>query len=67
MEEMSFIREAKRLLERKVAVDTAKKTYKGRLKSVEREFIVLTVKRHDQIHYDQIIIRIDEIIALYGL
>jgi hypothetical protein len=64
---MGFRREAMRLIERQVAVDTVKKTYKGRLKVVERDYIIISVLRNDHQQFDQIIIRTDEIIALSAL
>jgi hypothetical protein len=64
---MGFRREAMRLIERQVAVDTVKKTYKGRLRTVERDYIVISVMRTDNKQFDQIIIRTNEIIALSAL
>ena len=61
---MGFSREARRLIERQVTVDTVKKTYKGRLKVVDRDFIIISVMRDEHKQFDQIIIRTDEIIAL---
>jgi ribosome maturation factor RimP len=61
---MNFRRTAKRLLERKVLVDTVNKSYQGKLKEVEKDYIILSVMQSDKKTYSQIIIRVSEIVAL---
>lgn len=62
-----FRRAAKRLLERQVVVDTTNNTYEGRLRAVERDYITLCVMSYHSKHMDQILIRIEEIVALSTL
>ncbi|GGB66564.1 DUF2642 domain-containing protein [Fictibacillus barbaricus] len=62
-----FRRAAKRLLERQVVVDTTNNTYEGRLRAVERDYITLCVMSYHNNHMDQILIRIEEIVALSTL
>lgn len=62
-----FRRAAIRLLERQVLVDTVINSYEGRLKAVEKDYIVVCVTREDSNFFDQIIIRINEIVALSTL
>jgi small nuclear ribonucleoprotein (snRNP)-like protein len=59
-----FRRAAKRLLERQVVVDTTNVSYEGRLRAVERDFIIIVAIQDDNTCLDQILIRIDEIVAL---
>jgi small nuclear ribonucleoprotein (snRNP)-like protein len=60
----NFRREAKCLLERQVVVDTTNHSYEGRLRAVERDYITLCVMSDSHNYWDQIIIRIEEIVAI---
>jgi hypothetical protein len=64
---MNFRRTAKRLLERQVLVDTMNKSYTGKLIAVETDYMVLNVKRTGDKRFDQIIVRISEIVAISTL